>query len=360
MPKKLSKFLLVLFAFSMGYWSSPFVVEAARVGVQSVSGYFTTAANGTDVYYTGGAVGIGDGAPNTVGLSIKGSATTTTANIMEVASTTGLRLFSIGQGGNTTIGTSTTQTSGLQPDLTVNGPAMSLWRHRECNAALIATIVSTDTSNICDGFFVDNTGASWISRADNSGIVVSGGVHMQPGNQTGVGFSAVNDSIYIMQADAGRPDQNNLIMDTILRPVIMSQASSSVYRIGFSNRSLGLTTQPTIGCMFVASTTPATGNWQALCSTALATMTQVDTGVASSTSITATGLYRRFRIETSNGKALFYIGSGSSGLSLVATITTNVPSTSGMSALVGLTKESAGQSPELEVQKLDVWDQPYF
>lgn len=282
-----------------------------------------------------------------------------TSNIFQVVNTASTTLFQISNNGSIAMATTTNQGTGT---LNVGGPILSTWVHKECNAAIIATIVSTDTSNICDGFMFDNTGASWISRADGSGNSIPGaGIHFQPGNQTGSGFSAVNDNGYLMTADVTmRLDRNTPIFDAIIQPMQMSAASSSVYRLGFGNRSLGLTTQPTAGCMFVASTTITTGNWVALCSTALASMTIVDTGVASSTSIAATGVYRRFRIETGNGFANFYIGTGDSDLALVAAIATNVPTVSQLGAFVGLIKESAGSSPQINIQKLDVWDQPYY
>lgn len=147
---------------------------------------------------------------------------------------------------------------------------------------------------------------------------------------------------------------NTPVMQLHARPNT-ANASSTVFLIGFST-STGVTAGATIqtedpkvaGCYFIATTT---ANWQAVCATAnYALKTQVDTGIASSTTIGGSGQWREFRIELSSTAAYFYIESvGDTGFTRVATITTNIPTTLSLNPTISVGKNSAGLSPSIDI-----------
>lgn len=138
---------------------------------------------------------------------------------------------------------------------------------------------------------------------------------------------------------------------------IQTATSTSRLYIGFFNiNTAGTTfeTPPTAGCYFTASSTKA--NWQALCSTSNSLQTITDTGVASSTVTTGTGGFRKFRIEADRAGARFFIQSTEAGgLSQVAYITTNVPTTTAMSSGIYESRTAVGTALLFDFYRLRHW-----
>ncbi len=78
-------------------------VNAARVGVQSVSGYLTVLADGFNtLYYTSGYFDIGSSASAVATLYVQGFAGSATSTFA-VASSTGQKIFNVSSSGTTTI-----------------------------------------------------------------------------------------------------------------------------------------------------------------------------------------------------------------------------------------------------------------
>ena len=104
----------------------PSIVSAARTGVQSVSGYFTTSpTNAINVYYNSGSVGIGTSAPTANGLSVVGRATSTPTDLFTVASSTGQPYFRVTDTGSVLgsyfTSTTTTATSTFANAVSITG-----------------------------------------------------------------------------------------------------------------------------------------------------------------------------------------------------------------------------------------------
>lgn len=88
----------------------PLLASAARTGVQSVGGYFTTSqAQTADVYYNAGQVGIGSSTP-WANLSVKGYPGIATSTLVVASSTNSIE-FMVAANGNVGIGPTTTPRS---------------------------------------------------------------------------------------------------------------------------------------------------------------------------------------------------------------------------------------------------------
>ena len=107
---------------------------------------------------------------------------------------------------------------------------------------------------------------------------------------------------------------------------------------------------PTAGCYFTASTTAA--NWQAVCQTSSVNITQIDTGL----STTSPNFYR-FRVEMDNNEARFYTQSTSTRLTLLAKVSgANYPATTKLSPAVLLARGgTSGQIANLFIEDIRVW-----
>jgi hypothetical protein len=106
----------------------------------------------------------------------------------------------------------------------------------------------------------------------------------------------------------------------------VQNSSTTQFYVGFTDvapTGASFDTTPTAGCYFTASSTQA--NWQAVSRTSAAAITQVNTGVSSSTVFTGAGEFREFRVEADSNGCYFYIKSvGEDMFTKVATITTNL------------------------------------
>lgn len=272
---------------------------------------------------TGNILRIGNGATTTI------MSTSTTLSLGSSAVTLGV---DADQGIRLGVGTESYFGHGsLFDHLTVKGRINTEgWNNIQCDKDGSAGL-SGDTSNVCGSFQLqEDTAGTWASTASASTGYGYNSIQVDTGNaNSGMGFFGAGSSggTAFMSGATSTP-----VMEISAR--IQTPAANlpgSFYIIGFSN--LGITgttfeTEPTVGCYFMASSTP---NWQAMCRTSATVATQVDTGVASSTSVTATGGWRRFRIEMDNDNARFFIQqTESSNLNVVADISTTYPSTTGL------------------------------
>ena len=247
---------------------------------------------------------------------------------------------------------------GLLDQLVVRGRINTEgWNNIQCDKDGSAGLTG-DTSNVCASFQLqEDTAMTWRSIADATkgygynSIEVditnanSGGGFFGAGSSGGTAFMIPATSTPVMEVDARmRTPSANL--------------ADGRYIIGFSNLAITGTAfevEPTAGCYFMATTT---ANWQAICRTAAGSnATQVDTGVASSTSVTATGGWRKFRIELDASHARFYIrATQAAPLSLVADISTNYPSTIALHpGLIVSTVTSLTTAMNLDLMHFRVW-----
>lgn len=252
------------------------------------------------------------------------------------------RNFVLDSGARVAIGTTRSYDyPGLLDQLTVNGRVNTGdWKNLKC--ILGQNLTGSDALYGCGDFMfqLDTTGnmQPQVTGGLNQTLICAQAVgncttvtNKEQAN-TGVGLFWPASSF---QAPAIISATNTPVLEGVQRIDFPQNATSTAFYFGFSNINPTGTTfeiEPTVGCYFVASTTIATGNWQAICRTSAAAETIVDTGFASSTNIVGTGSYQRFRIEMDNIGATFYMGSSTSPLHKVAYISTNYPNTTAMYA----------------------------
>lgn len=185
--------------------------------------------------------------------------------------------------------------------------------HAFCDAPVgingLSGDAATDGQMSCGAynFAEDGTGTLTPGATTNGGYVYGRLDTAGAADGTGVWVSAPSTGFII--AATSTP-----VLEVTARLSTVQNATSSNYFIGFSNVATGGTaidTLPTAGCFFTASSTQA--NWRAVCRTALATGTYEDTTFASSTVLTGTGGFRKFRIEMDATTARFYMMNGASG-----------------------------------------------
>lgn len=170
--------------------------------------------------------------------------------------------------------------------------------------------------------------------------------------------------LFVNNGGAGTwiPATSTPIMETVVRIDQPQNATSTKFFFGFSNLTPSGTTfetDPTLGCWFSASSSKA--NWQAECRTSMAANTTVDTGIASSTSITSTGNFMRLRLEMDANAATFYIQKNGTPMQKVAVISTNYPANSqgvstgfsGVGMWIG--SISAGLANGLDMNYIRMW-----
>jgi hypothetical protein len=134
---------------------------------------------------------------------------------------------------------------------------------------------------------------------------------------------------------------------------IVANSTTTNYIIGFSNLAVAgntYETLPTSGCHFVASSTQA--NWRAICRTSASVVTNVDTGVSSTTNGVAAGgggKFRTFRIDMDADNAVFYIANGNvPGLQKVADISTTYPGTVTLNAGIHFGRTTGTQAVQFD------------
>lgn len=222
---------------------------------------------------------------------------------------------------------------GTLDQLFVNGRIYQDWGNINCDAATIAASYVTNAApTYCGSFYINIAGGSGAGMQSIFGTVG------EPGSPAGINFISSGATATGGGLFAGGNISNWLVaatstpvMEVIARPETVQNATSTIYRIGFTNvAGATLQTTPTAGCWFEASSTQP--NWQAVCMSA-SVSTQVNTNVASSTVTTGTGAAYLFRVQMDNTKGEFFIkNTQNGGLLKVATISTNYPATTALSA----------------------------
>lgn len=219
---------------------------------------------------------------------------------------------------------------------------------------------SSSASNLCGSFsFADATAGSY--KSTNS---TTGGYAYDSISET-VGAAAGDGVVFNFGSTSGGngwfvPATSTPVMEVSARINTAANSTSTAYYIGFVNNSVTtpVVTNPTAGCFFTASSTSGgIGDWWAVNANS-STYTYVDTGIASSTSATTAGGFRRFRIESDGTHCAYYIQpTQSSAFTQVANILTNVPSTTGLSAVLMGTQISvaAGATWQLDFMRFRVW-----
>lgn len=253
----------------------------------------------------------------------------------------------------------------LLDQVTLNGRLNTEdWSYNECNGVTLINsgTVLSDISNACgpwgfqedtNAYLAQNTasGASGvlaIGDSSNSGLngksaASGGGLFFPPGNSgSGLGIFPLGTTTPVMEVSAAIKFPQN--------------ATSSYYHIGFSNTDptgISFDIEPTIGCYFVASSTLA--NWQAQCRTSYANTTTVDTGFASSTTLSGQGAFYRFRIQADKNKADFFMSSSTAPFRLVASINTNISATTAFTAGVYVSNILAGNEEAINIGVIKLW-----
>lgn len=343
--------------------------------------YISDGTFGNPLFMTGTQVGIFSGASPNSGSELSITGDTYTSGTMSVASTVPWGIMSVAAPGITNysipvftvststlstgqlisaFGTSTTlvvqsilgrssemgvrigigttnylNTGGLMDQLVVKGRINNEdWLDAFCTAPVGGVTEQTEGPSGCSdySFYEDNTGAIGVEVVPSSYGTTFGSISASTAlaNNDGAGIFVNGPVAGWLTLSTSTP-----VMEVNYR-LVNSNSSTTQFYIGFTNLNTTGSTfevEPTQGCYFTASST--TANWRAICRTnsGSANMTMVDTGVASSTKIGATGSFRKFRIEADSTKARFYIqNSESAVLSLVAQISTTYPSTQNLNA----------------------------
>lgn len=293
---------------------------------------------------------------NAYGLLEYGTATTSV-----LVSLQNPRNFVLDSGVRWAFGTSQTYDyPGLLDQLTVNGRVNTGdWHYVEC--AGISATGNTDTANACGQFsFQQDTGG---------GINVTSGGNGINNNCIGTGNSCVTNTAVVTGAGVGLfyPNTSSAqfvlgtttpVMEAVARINTPANATSSQFYIGFSNvdpTGISFEIEPTAGCYFAATSSIATGNWLAIARSTAALNTRVDTGFASSSNVTATGGYYRFRIESDQNGCRFYMASSTAALRLVANISTNLPTATALNSGVWLAQTAAGFGKTLNIAYIKLW-----
>lgn len=289
-------------------------------------------------------------------------ATTTIQTGLNTSSDSGAR-FSIGDITAISLGG---MISGALDQITLNGRINTGdWRFNECANIWKTTTspITNPTGSVCGDFgYGEDTDGSYrrnTPSATADGMLKSQLTSGQVTAAAGTGASLFLNTAASNQFSLGTTTPVLEVVGMIDTP---SSATSSYYYIGFVNKDAFSSTyevEPTDGCFFVASTTLASGaagqpNWMAVCKTA-GTATIVDTGVASTTNMTATGKPMRFRVEANAQRARFYIQQGGASLQKVAEISTNVPSTTLLSAGLMISNIQAGLGKFFDVYNMKMW-----
>lgn len=349
-----------------------------------VNGYFgLTQTTDGDIFNvsSNGNVGIGSTTPWGA-LSISSStpsytnplfsvstSTTIFSSLFNIFATTTSLINTIGiadSGARVAIGTTTEQGyPGLLDQLYVPGRINTGdWRYIECTGLSgVISSIGGDTANACGQFQfqVDAAGALNVLGLSN-GLMINQIQDSAGTANNGAGLFLANLSQGFTIATS------TPVMEVVGRINTPGNNAGSYFNIGLTNQSIGgsnFELEPTAGCYFVASSSIPAGtgqtNWQAQCRTSLANTTTVDTGFASTTSLTTTGAFSKFRIEIDNNTARFYIATSTKGYAIVANITTNIPKTVIVIPGVYISNISTGSSKFFDVNDIKFWwNQPVF
>lgn len=224
------------------------------------------------------------------------------------------------------------------------------WNQVDCSSLVGATQISADGLTGCDGFAFYEDGTGTLTSTANGGMVYGRLGTSATADGAGVFLNAPTNGFLIMATSTPVFEATARIHS------VQNQGTTTQTFIGFTNIATAGTTYetaPTAGCFFTASTTQA--NWRAICRTSLAAQTNVDTGIASSTVTTGDGVPYRFMIEADTTGAKFYMQTIEAGnLNQVASITTNVPTTTAMNAGVHFGRAQGVTSIGVDVYDMNV------
>jgi hypothetical protein len=251
---------------------------------------------------------------------------------------------------------------GILDQLFVNGRINTGdWRYTDCFGVQGAFNNSgTSQAQICPGFgFNRDTTGQW-------GLDVTNGlfeyiIHDNAGLASPIAPTNNGAGIFVDLAGVVSTQTPFILATTtpdievVERIDTPQNATSTEYNIGFTNLNPSSSTyeaEPTAGCFFQASSTAA--DWWAVCRTSVPG-TMIDTGIASSSSVTATGDFYRFRIETDKTHAVFYIGTPTSAFHVVANISANYPGTTGLSVGTWDSNTTAGLAKLFDVNDFKLW-----
>lgn len=294
----------------------------------------------------------------------------TTSVMTTIANPTG---FVNDSGARFTIGTAKTYNyPGLLDQVTLNGRVNTLdWHFIECAGGSAGTLSAAAVS-VCGpySFQIDTAGGfSAFSYASNNNLTGLSQVQLCTGsspcpvaNYAGGSANAGSGLFYpntgnnaFLSGATSTP-----VFETAARIQFVQNATSTAnFRIGFfggfSPSGAAFETEPTGGCYFNASSTSPTGNWYAVCRTSSSAATYVDTGFASSTVITGTGGYYRFRIQMDSTGASFYMASSTATLTQVARITTTYDSTIGTVSGIYISQVTAALARAMQINYIKLW-----
>lgn len=234
------------------------------------------------------------------------------------------------------------------------------WAHFLCEGGMVVITVSADANDVCGG---------WAFAEDGTGNLVTTGSGI--GNPAmnlnlATGLSNDGNGIFIGNQNINLPTTTPII-DAVVSMntpqavasggfgATQSGATSTVY-VGFTDvqpNATSFETAPSNGCYFTASSTQA--NWVALCkkSAGGAVETIVQTPYSSSTPF-----WLRFRIETGAASARFYVGTATTSLRLLTTISdTSYPSgaAADLTAAIYNARATAGVTANLYIKRAWLW-----
>lgn len=255
---------------------------------------------------------------------------------------------------------------GMLDQFTVDGRFNTQdWNYAFCDK-VSSTGGTASLSNVCGQFsYASSTNATQRSTGVPTGGYAYDSVAIPAGaiNPTQITVSGGAGAMFSFGAVQNGlawlvPATSTPVMEITARINSPQNSTTTNYYIGFTSLNGNTTVPfftgiPTSGCYFTASSTQA--NWIAVATNSGTATTSVDTGVASSTNITSTGGFYRFRIEADSTKCNFYIQPNqASNLAKVAVITTSIPSTVGLMSQIWIA-EAGGLANQIDFFRYHVW-----
>lgn len=249
--------------------------------------------------------------------------------------------------------------------LTVNGRIRTGdWAYFKCDIFSVFNTVSADTTSspFCGdvAFSEDNDGSTGVQSVGgfpfyrlqiNIGVTDNGAM---------LYFGGTTGSLQASKFATTTPS-----MEMVFRIAQPQIATSTQIIFGFTDidpAGSAMEVEPTGGCYLIAS---STANFQAVCRTSATAVTQVDTGIASSTSVTGSGDLMYARVDVDGVNARFYLATSTlASFFPVAVISSNIitgaTSTRPM-LLVG--KKGVGQAGlnmGVDFSYIDLWQREHM